>query len=182
MNQSAGRPAKSPEDASAEVDSGFAPNLGVLAQLLGIDRRTLTAARKRFESDCPEARDDGRYPIAEYAKWLDRHGVEGRSESPELSDERELKLALARLDLERKRFEFERIKDRMLPAAQFEAALFRTHSALLAAINSFGPRINEKLEGLGFDDRAAVLETESELLRKTIARCDFLEVEEAEDE
>jgi hypothetical protein len=175
-----GRPAKKIPD---WIDSeGFAPNLDVLGDCCGVDRKTIDNARKRFAMTAPKKRPDGRYPIAEYADWLDRHGVSGRRKGAELECERDVKLEHARLRLDRERFEFQRIKDQMLPAAQFEAALARTLSALLAAINAFGSRVNEQLEGLDFNDRAAVLETESELLRKAIASCDYLKIEGADEE
>jgi hypothetical protein len=174
----AGRPCKSKSEEKSEVASGFAPNLAVLAELLGIDRRTLTNARQRFASDTPKQRADGRYPVAEYAKWLDRHAVNGRRTDPELGDERGIKLDLLKLNLERQRFEFERIRDRMLPSAQFELALAKMLAAFLAALNAFPARLNESLEGLDFNDRARVLESEVTLLRKTLATCDYLNVEE----
>ncbi len=97
-----------------------------------------------------------------------------RSRTEITDEERAIRFAILQLDLDRRRYEFERERERMLSAAEFEAALFLTNSAILAAINAFGARLNEKLEGLGFDDRALVLEQESELLRKTIASCDYL--------
>lgn len=99
-----------------------------------------------------------------------------RTSRTEITDEeRAIRRAILELKLERDRFEFERERDLMLAVAEFEAALFLTNSAILAALNAFGPRINEKIEGLSFNDRAAVLEAETEALLRTIASCDYLE-------
>ncbi|MEN3369959.1 MAG: hypothetical protein V7609_2102 [Verrucomicrobiota bacterium] len=179
-----GRPPKSPAVVRAEAESGFAPNQDVLAELLGVDRRTITNARKRFALDAPKKRADGRYPILEYKAWLDRHVVRGRgANNPNVNDldARALDLAERRLKLERAQFELEKAKEAMLSVAQFERAWFKTHAALLAAINAFGPRVNEMLEGLDYNDRAAVLENECERLKQTIAECDYLIPEEEED-
>jgi hypothetical protein len=54
--------------------------------------------------------------------------------------------------------------------------LSRTTAAWLSALDAFGPRVNEKLEGLDFNDRMAVIETEIELLRKAASTCDYLTI------
>lgn len=179
-----GRPPKSPEVKKAEAESGFAPNQDVLADLLGVDRRTLTNARQRFADDAPKKRADGRYPILEYKAWLDRHVVRGRgANNPDANDmdARQLDMAERRFKLETAKHKFEREKDALLPVAQFERAWANTHAALLAAMNAFGARVNESLEGLDFDERADVIDREIEQLKKTIAACDYLAVEEEED-
>jgi hypothetical protein len=184
VKRRAGRPPKSQSEEKRDSDSGFAKNLGVLAEALGIDRSTLQDARKLHASDEPKPRFDGRRPIAAYAKWLDRHSItgRGRDSTVEQPAERGIKLALLQLQLDRQRFEFEKEKDRMLPVAQFEAALAKTISAFLAQLNAFGPRVNEALEGLDFNDRALIIENEVELLRKTLAACDYLSADEGEEE
>jgi hypothetical protein len=179
-----GRPPKSPEVKQAEAESGFAPNQDVLADLLSVDRRTLTNARQRFADDAPKKRADGRYPILEYKAWLDRHVVRGRgANNPDVNDldARELDLAERRLRLRKAEFELNKAEQSMLPVAQFERAWFKNHAALLAALNAFGARVNENLEGLEFDERADVIDREVEQLRKTIAECDYLTPEEVED-
>jgi len=175
-----GRPRKKTKDV---VDAqGFAPNLDCLAQECGVTRQTIDNARKRFAIDAPRPTSDRRYHVGDYRAWLSRHGVTGRRKDAELVQERDVKLAHAQLRLERERFEFEQIKERMLPAGQFEAALAKTISAFLSALNAFGPRVNEKLEGLDFDDRAGVIEKEVELLKKTLATCNYLCVEQEDEE
>ena len=70
----------------------------------------------------------------------------------------------------------------MLPAGQFEAALAKTVTAFVSALNAFGPRVNGKLEGLNFNDRAEVIEREIELVRKTLAKCDYLTLDQQDEE
>lgn len=180
MKPKRGRPRKNTKDV---IDAqGFAPNLDCLAQKCGVTRQTIDNARKRFAQDAPRPTSDSRYHVGDHKAWLDRHGVTGRRKDAELVQERDVKLAHAQLRLERERFEFEQVKEKMLPAGQFEAALARTMSIFLAALNAFGPRVNEKLEGLDFDDRAQVIEKEVELLKKSLASCDYLRVEQEDEE
>lgn len=180
MKRKPGRPRKTKKDV---IDKdGFAPNLDCLAEQCGVSRQTIDNARKRFAKDAPRPTSDGRYHVGDHKTWLDKHGVTGRRKSAELVEEREINLARAKLRLERDRFEFEQIKERMLPAGQFEAALAKTMSIFLAALNAFGPRVNEKLEGLDFDDRARVIDQEVELLKKSLASCDYLCVEQEDEE
>lgn len=181
MKSARGRPPKSSVVQEAEANAGFAPNQDILSELCGIDRRTLTNARQRFAADEPKKRADGRYPIVEYKAWLDRHNVRGRGENnPDNNCEtaRDLQLREWRLKLERAEFELAKAKEAMLPCAQFELALSRTMAAFLAALNAFGPRVNELLEGLDFNERAAIIEDEVEQIRKSLASCDYLQVEE----
>jgi hypothetical protein len=180
VKRTRGRPRKNNVDI---VDAqGFAPNLDCLAQACGITRQTIDNARKRFALDAPRPTSDSRYHVGDHREWLSRHGVTGRRKDAEMVQERDVKLAHAQLRLERDRFEFEQIKERMLPAGQFEAALAKTMSTFLSALNAFGPRVNEKLEGLDFDDRAGVIEKEVELLKKRLASCDYLCVEQEDEE
>jgi hypothetical protein len=184
VKQKTGRPPKTAAAEKKEAQSGFAPNQDVLADLLGVDRRTLTNARQRFGDDAPKKRADGRYPILEYKAWLDRCGIRGRgANNPDVNDmdARELDLAERRLRLRKAEFELNKAEQSMLPVAQFERALAKMLAAFLQQLNAFGPRINENLEGLDFDERADVIDREVELMRKTLASCDYLAVEEEED-
>jgi hypothetical protein len=153
---------------------GFSPNLDGVAEHLGISLRALHNAIKRFGRTRPKHRAGGPYPLRAYKLWADRHGVTGRAKDSELVEERDIKLEHARLRLERERFEFEQLKDRMLPVSQFELALSKMVSAFVSALNAFTPRVNERLEGLDFNDRAQVLEEEMEGVKRTLAKCDFL--------
>jgi hypothetical protein len=171
-----GRPARK------QIKDGFAPTQALLAQACELSLRALQNALKLFWKDTPKFHRGIGYSISETKEWLARHGVIARRKQDELADERAVKLAHANLRLERERFEFEQIKDRMLPAGQFEAALAKTLSAFLAALNAFGPRINEKLEGLDFNDRALVIESEIIIIRRTLATCDYLGSGEEEED
>ena len=100
-----GRPPKIPVGVDSE---GFAPNLDVLAEECGVDRKTIDNARKRFARDAPKKRADGRYPLAEYKQWLAKHDVRGRginNPSNAIDDGQHPK---AYWDCERARVDFER--------------------------------------------------------------------------
>ncbi len=105
--------------------------------------------------------------------WKEAH-QQRRSRTEVSEEERALRLRVWRLRLDRAEYEFQRTKDLMLPVAQFEAALARMRAAFLAELDAFAVRINEQIEGLDYNDRGPVLEAEVDLLRKTLARCDFL--------
>jgi hypothetical protein len=81
-------------------------------------------------------------------------------------DERAIRLDLLRIERDQKQFNLDKARESQLPVAQFERALAKTLAAFLQQLNAFGPRVNENLEGLEFDERADVIEREVELLRK----------------
>jgi hypothetical protein len=106
--------------------------------------------------------------------WRDAN-AERKSFRTDISeDERALRLREWRIRLDKAEFELARAKEQQLPITTFEAALARTSTAFLAALNAFGPRVNEMLEGLDFNGRIDVIEREIEILRRTLATCDYL--------
>jgi hypothetical protein len=176
--------------AAAEVQTAFVQNWNELADAIPIDRRTLQNFREHEEELIAEnakalTRSDGRKCVAEWRKLLNDCGVKGRGPNntdPEMVTTRDLQRREWTLKLDRAEFELGKAKDQMLPVSQFETALAKTMATFLAALNAFPARVNESLEGLGFNDRAGVLEIEVELLRKTLANCDYLALEEEEDD
>jgi len=162
-----GRPSK------RQAEEGFAPNLDVLAEICGVSHRTIQNARKRFAKTKPKDTLDHRYPILEYKRWLDQHGICGRRKDAEMIDEREVKLAHAKLRLERDRFEFERVKSQMLPLAQYQFALQELLSGFLATLNAYAGRVNPLLDGLDFHDRQIKLDEEMEIVKRTLYQADF---------
>ena len=150
--------------------------------MLGIPIEVIRQAKR---DGCPAFRS-GRVYIADLLPWLKSHEYrwaagEGQNGSSDAAKERSIRLQRDELRLERERFEFEQLKNRMLPVSQFELALAKTITAFVRALDAFGPRINEKLEGLDYNGRAEVIEQEIYLLRKTLAKCDYLNVEEEEE-
>lgn len=131
--------------AGASGAAGYVATWEELAQELGLDRRTLQNARKRFARDAPVSRADGRKPVADWRAWAEKHGLRGRAGDAELVDERDVKLETAQLNLEIRRFEFEKAKDRMLPVAQFETALGVTLTNFRAALNAHPGRATGKI-------------------------------------
>jgi hypothetical protein len=90
--------------------SGFAKTWDELAQILSVDRRTLTNLRQRYGKECPKDQADGRKEIAPWAAFLGEKGVQGRGvNNPELDflDERKLRLEERKLRVDRERYELE---------------------------------------------------------------------------
>ena len=136
--------------AGASGESGYCSNLDELGAELGVDRRTLANAKKRFGKDYAEKkhileRADGRYHIASWREFLDAHAVAGRGKADDLEDERALRLEATRLDLRRKRIQLDKEEDLLLAVAQFEAALGQTVSSFNAAVTALPGRAALKI-------------------------------------
>ncbi len=172
--------------AGASGASGYVGTWEDVAKELGVDRRTLQDARKRFGKDTPADRADGRKPVAEWKAWADRHALNGRSKNAELVDERAIKLETARLNLEVKRFEFEKAREKMLPVAQFEAALGVTMQNFGAALDAHpgratGKILNRVRAALVVSMRARLSPAVFSLVDEALSRdgaIDFADVEE----
>jgi hypothetical protein len=162
---------------------GYAPNQTALAIALGTTRQTITNAIKRHLND-PRlpgvkrgAEADGRYNIAAWREFLKAIGVTGRRKQEDLAEEHEIRLRRERLRLAREEFEFEQLKERMLPMGEIETGITKIHSGYDSALLAFESRINEQLEGLDYNDRAMVIRREIELLRKIYREANYLQVE-----
>ena len=161
---------------------GFSPDLDGVAEYLGISLRALHNGLKRFPRDRPKHRAGGPYPLRAYKNWADHHGITGRRKQEDLVEEQDIRLRRDRLRLAREEFEFEQLKERMLPMGEVESAIAKVHAGFNAALLAFEPRINEQLEGLDYNDRAIVIRREVELLRKTFRECNYLEVDGDDEE
>jgi hypothetical protein len=177
-------------DAGAEESPAmFVQNWNELADAIPIDRRTLQNFRDDHadliaQNKAKLFRADGRKSVPEWRTLIAQCGVKGRgANNPDVNDldARQLDLAERRFKLRKAEFELNKAEQSMLPVAQFERALAKTLAAFLQQMNAFGPRVNENLEGLDFDERADVIDREVELIRKTLAGCDYLAIEEEED-
>ncbi len=171
---------------SPQTSSAFVGTQEELADLCDVDRKTIGNVIRKYPKLLPGkkrgAESDGRYNVEAWKTLLVSLGIQGRGlNNPDLDDERAIRLDLLKIERDQKQFNLDKARESMLALAQFEAALARTKAAFLAAVNAFGPRVNEQLEGLDFNDRAAVLENEADLLRKTLATCDYLALEKEED-
>ena len=120
------------------------------AATLDVSVYTIRAAKR---AGCPAFRS-GRVYREELLRWLDDN------RDTRFAEERELRLQREKLRLERETFEFGKLKERMVPVSQFELAWSRIKSAFTAEINALGPRINAQLDGLDFNERAEVLDSE----------------------
>lgn len=158
--------------------SGYAPNLDELADAIGIDRRSITNAKTKFAKEYKARkkdleRADGRYPIAAWRQFIADCGIRGRG-GDHLDDEKLIRVETMKLNLEERRFEFEKKKDRMLSASEVEFTTQALCGSLLSALNAFTGRVNPLLNGLDFHDRAKVLEDEIEIIRGTLYRGEHL--------
>ena len=131
-------------------ESGYCQNLDELAAELGVDRRTLANAKRRFAKDFGArnlTRADGRYHIAGWRQFLDANGVIGRVKGgdPDLEDERALRIRGMRVDIERKEHELQKSRELTLAVPQFEAALGIMVGNFNAALNSLPGRAAPKI-------------------------------------
>jgi hypothetical protein len=55
-------------------------------------------------------------------------------------------------------------------------------SAFRSALRAFRVRVNERLEGLDYNDRAKVIDDEVEVLERTFEKCNYLGEPAAENE
>lgn len=172
------------EDAVPASAGAFVSTWDELADACHIDRRTLTNVRDR-EAQLIKARKadliraDGRKCVMAWRKLLDELNIKARGpNNPEsvLLDKGNLVLRKMLVDVERAEWEFEKVKDRHLPVADFEAALASMLTSFNAWLNAFTGRVNPRLEGLDYHQRAEVLEEELAIGRRAIARCEYLQV------
>ena len=138
--------------AGASGESGYCSNLDELGAELGVDRRTLANAKRRFAKAFGERkhileRADGRYHIASWREFLDAHGVTGRAKMGDEDeiDERQIRLRTLKYDLDRKEHELQKSKDLTLAISQFEAALGTMLSSFNSALNALPGRTTPKL-------------------------------------
>lgn len=141
---------------SDSTEQNFAASWDDLATACSVNRRTLTNIRERFAAEIKVlgrtlTRADGRHDVAAWIAFLDEKGVRGRglnnpATTPEdYIDERQLRLRREKLQLDKAEFEFERVKESMLPVVEFEAALSRTVSAFVTNINQVPGRAAQKI-------------------------------------
>ena len=162
--------------AGASGESGYCSHLDELGAELGVDRRTLANAKRRFAADFGKrhlARADGRYHIAGWREFLDANGIIGRAKNGDvdLDDEKALRLRAMRFDLDRKEFELQKAKNLLLPVAQFETALGVMLSNFNATLNALPGRAAPKMLPRV---RAAVLNA----LRVKLSKSVFRQVDE----
>ena len=139
------------------------------ASALGESLDTLREAKRQ---GCPAFRS-GRVYRKELIGWLATHRqASGLADDPTRLRHRRLKV-----DTERAEWEFERQRDRHLPVSQFEKALAAMLTAFNTGLSNFAGRVNPRLQGLDFDARTEVLEDEIDILRRSLAQCDYLEEE-----
>ena len=156
---------------------GFSASFEEYALKRGISRSTISKAAKRDPNGVPIInKEAGGRRDSDMDAWLEKLNVIPRSKSAEQSEEeKEVRLRRAKLALAREEFEFEQMKERMVPISQVDLLFTRTLSAFKAAVLALPARINERLEGLDYNDRMLVFNEEIPILLKTLAKPDYLQ-------
>jgi hypothetical protein len=164
---------------TAEDDSNFY-NLGDLARALGLSRRGLNKARKRFP-DFPEPRDDGRYEYVAALAWKNVHEIKPDPDDADEDEDTEFSKSYwdrrrARLEYERGIFAFEVDKQRHLPIEEVTTALGQMLAGFRTALNMLPSSAARWVLGLrDFNSIKAKLQDEVDAVLQTLGRCDYLE-------
>lgn len=160
-----------------DADPNFCPTQKAAAEFLRISRGKFTDSLTAHPEDAPKFYTGKGYKKSELAEWASRHGITRSDE------EKELRVARARLQLKREEFEFDQMRERMIPVSQMDLVLFRLVGAFKAAALAYGQRINEQLDGLDFNDRSRIFDSETAILLRTLEKPDYLHpVEDENDE
>lgn len=167
-------------------NSAFTKTYDELAQRLGLTRKTLQNAGKRFPEEAPRPRADGRHDVAAWSAFVLEKNIARAAEgianaaSSEAADEgpvtvtdwkaRELELKCAKLEIENGR-----VAGELVGAADVEAGLSTLVSAFRQALNNFGPRLAQKvLHVSDYHEAEKIIQTEIDVVLRTLANCDFL--------
>ncbi len=154
------------------------------ADAAGVALSTYTKHCRNHPKEAPKFdRKLGGYRLPDVLGFVAKHNVIARAKTPELEEEREVRLRRAKLALAREEFEFEQLKERLVPISQVDLLFSRTLSAFKAAILALPARINERLEGLDYNDRLIAFNEEVAIILRTLVKPDYLHpIEENDDE
>lgn len=94
----------------------FAPNQSILADRLGVSRRTISAWRRK---GAPEAMPDGRWNVLEWEEWRDENQPSGESGGSEMDP---LKLEKMREQVRKLRIENDRTEAGLVDAKELREA------------------------------------------------------------
>lgn len=151
-----------------------------LAGRLGVSRKAIQNWQKRFPSEYPQPRADGRHEVAAWLKFMtDRH-LAGADPDGHPDDRpvtvsdwkaREIKLKCTKLEIENAKTAGE-----LIEAAEVEAGTTALIGGFRQALNNFIPRLAQKLDGVtDYHERVEIIEGEVNVVLRTLQRCDFLE-------
>jgi hypothetical protein len=162
-----------------EDDKNFY-TLGDLSKALGLSRRGLNKARKRYP-DFPEPRDDGSYEYAECLAWKVRHEVKPEPDDDAEENDTEFSKSYwdrrrARLDFERGFYAFEVEKQKHLPITEITSAVGQMLAGFRTALNNLPPSAARWIVGLrDFHAIRHKLQDEVDAVLQALGRCDYME-------
>lgn len=167
-------------------NSAFAKTYEDLAQRLGLTRKTLQNASKRYPEEAPRPRADGRHDVAAWSEFVvvkniaraaehiaHAASIESEEEGPVTVTDwkaEELKLKCAKLEIENGK-----VAGELVAAADVEAGLSTMVAAFRQALNNFGPRLAQKVLNVAdYHEAEEIVQGEINVLLRTLQNCDFL--------
>ncbi len=156
----------------------FAYNYDKLAQALGVTRRSIFAWQKKHPEDKPETRADGRHNITEWHEFMALHslgGVEPESDDNAPESITDWKTKEVQLKCERLEIENAKAAALLVDASDVEAGTSTLIGGFRQALNNMGPRLANKILGVtDYHEAEAIIQTEIDVVLKTLQRADFI--------
>lgn len=164
----------------------FAKTQDELAQLLGVTRKTIGNCLRDYKTakpPVPRARDDGRYEVPAWQKFILAHDIARKTEEQELPDAapnkprtvQEWKAEKVRLECDRIRRENDKALGDLVPVIELQKRLGVMLAAFRTAANNIPGRAAGKLIGLkDFHDVSDILQAEVATMLRTLEACPFL--------
>jgi len=161
------------QGAAPAGQSAFAKTQGELAQRLGISRRTIT--NHQNDVGAPPTRDDGRYDVAAWSKFLrDQDILDDEEDEPHRPSN--WKEEHFRLRCEEIKLKLEVERREVVPIGEVIAAAGRTLTAFRTALNQLPGRCAQAIVGLkDYDEIHEVIDSEVTILLRGLEGANFLE-------
>lgn len=169
-----------------DASSAFAKTYDELAQRLGLTRKTLQNAAKRFPADVPRPRADGRHDVAAWSRFVITHNIARTAEGIETAasdggDDRPItvtdwKAKELELKCEKLSIENAKVAGELVAANDVEAGLSSLLAAARQALNNLPGRAAQKVLHLtDFHEAEDILQAEVDLVLRVLQRCEFLD-------
>jgi len=158
-----------------------------LAGRLGVSRKSIQVWQKRFPDTHPKPRPDGRHEVAAWLKFMADNNLAGADAEGHPDDRpltvadwkaREMELKCEKLSIQNAK-----IAGELISSAEVEAGTAAMVGGFRQALNNFVPRLAQKLDGLTeYHEGVEIIESEVNVVLRTIQRCDFLKPARAKGE
>lgn len=156
----------------ASAASAYARTQGELASRLGISRKTIT--NHQSDDGAPVTRDDGRYDVAAWSKFLREHQIIDEPETPD-AEKTNWKEELQRLKCEELKLKLEIERRDVVPIGEVIAAAGRTITAFRTSLNQVSGRSAQGIVGLKeYDEIKEVIDSEITIVLRQLEGADFL--------